>query len=310
MSGRALSGQALSGQDAGSQDAGSQDAGSQDALCVWYGEAPVGMLRREAGGRIAFQYDSTWTGSAAFPLSQSMPLSVPEYDAEGGTARRFFANLLPEGVVRTGVSRHLKIPDTDFEMLRALGGECAGALSILPVGSDPEMYAEYKALDEAELQERLVRRGTVFTSLVEEDRPRLSLAGAQDKIPVLIRNGMLYMPRGNAPSSHILKFESPDFRHVILLEAFTMDLAAAFGLRTPAVSLRGTVKNRYLVVERYDRMGDGAGRRKPARVTCGQHLCSIWCRVSPVPSTTSCHVYAMRSRPGMEGCRYCSGLSG
>ena len=35
------------------------------------------------------------------------------------------------------VVRDLKIADTDFDLLRAIGGECAGALSILPLDQEP-----------------------------------------------------------------------------------------------------------------------------------------------------------------------------
>jgi len=59
------------------------------------------------------------------------PWAAGEFAPEAGVAHRFFAKLLPEGAVRDHIVRDLKQPNTDFDLLRAIGGECAGALSML-----------------------------------------------------------------------------------------------------------------------------------------------------------------------------------
>jgi len=46
-------------------------------------------------------------------------------------SQHFFAKLLPEGIVREQICKSLKIsPDNDFQLLKAIGGDCAGALTI------------------------------------------------------------------------------------------------------------------------------------------------------------------------------------
>jgi serine/threonine-protein kinase HipA len=42
-------------------------------------------------------------------------------------------------------------------------------------------------------------------SLQAKDGPRLSLAGAQDKLPVIIDGARIGLPMHGAPSTHILK---------------------------------------------------------------------------------------------------------
>ncbi len=228
----------------------------RDDIAVWHEDQQVGTLWRSPSGTIGFRYHPSWIQNRGFALSRSMPVTRLEYDPAGGTAHRFFANLLPEGAVRERIVRDLKVQNTDYDLLCALGGECAGALS---VGEEPAATSGYRPLDTEELERIIAHRGYVYTSLAERDRPRLSLAGAQDKIPVYIKDGTMYLSEGDAPSSHILKFESADFRNVILYEAFTMRLARAVGLPVARVELKGSARNRYLVVARYDRHVDRDG---------------------------------------------------
>ncbi len=228
----------------------------RDDIAVWHEGQQVGMLWRSPSGMIGFRYHTSWIQEGGFALSRSLPINRLEYGPESSAAHRFFANLLPEGAVRERIVRDLKIPDTDFDLLLALGGECAGALS---VGEMPPATSGYRRLDTDELERLIAYRGHVYTSLAERDRPRLSLAGAQDKIPVYLKDGTMYLSEGDAPSSHILKFESADFRNVILYEAFTMHLAHAVGLPVARVELKGSSQNRYLVVSRYDREVDNDG---------------------------------------------------
>lgn len=195
-------------------------------IAVWHEDRRVGTLWRTQTGAIGFRYHASWMQDDGFALSRSMPLNVMEFLPEEGTAHRFFANLLPEGAVWERIARDLRIPNNDFDLLCALGGECAGALSI---GPQPPASSGYRPLDMDELERLIEYRGHVYTSLADQDRPRLSLAGAQDKIPVYLKDGAIHISEGDAPSSHILKFESAELKNVILYEAFTMHLARGTG---------------------------------------------------------------------------------
>ncbi|MCH8228535.1 MAG: HipA N-terminal domain-containing protein [Proteobacteria bacterium] len=188
-----------------------------DALNVWSEDRQVAYLWRDQGSPqgTGFRYTQDWVENGGFAISQTLPLTTIEFQAEsGGPVQQFFANLLPESGARARVVRDLKIPDTDFDLLRAIGGDCAGALSILPTERTPNSTQKYSRLSDEQLQKLIVRRGRSYEGISQNDRPRLSLAGAQDKCPVLIRKDQYFLPLQEAPSSHILKFEIPNPEHV------------------------------------------------------------------------------------------------
>lgn len=229
------------------------NAAAANHLVVWHERRRVGQLQRDDSGRMAFAYDPEWRARGGFAISHSMPLSQAEFSAASGLAHRWFANLLPEEAVRQRLVRDLKLPDTDFDLLRAIGGECAGALSILPTDREPTRKPAYEPLDAPALERLALRRGSINFNAPESSRPRLSLAGAQDKCPVRIDDGQFLMPQGEAPSSHILKFELPDYRHVPAYETFLSRLARAVDLPAVDIELRRCGECVFAVIERYDR---------------------------------------------------------
>lgn len=230
-----------------------------DTLNLWHEQRRVGQLWRNPAGAIGFRYDPEWIAGGGFAVSRSLPLVAREFAPEEGTAQRWFANLLPEGAVREHIVRDLKLPNTDFDLLRAIGGECAGALSILPVAQQPSGQRHYRALTENDLADLAARRGQIYAAWPSDERPRLSLAGAQDKCPVLLRDDQYFLPQGEAPSSHILKFELADYRHLPAYETFTTELAMAIGLPVMDIALRAVGRTRYAQIARYDRVWDERG---------------------------------------------------
>jgi len=143
---------------------------SADELGVWLRAERVGILRRIDGRRLSFQYDAdhlSW--DEAVPLSLSLPLRESSFDDT--QARPFFANLLPDGMLREAVARKLGLsPANDFALLAALGGECAGAVSLLPRDAEPERGGEYVPLSEED-----------FAQIVEELPRRPLLAGERER---------------------------------------------------------------------------------------------------------------------------------
>ncbi len=230
-----------------------------DALNVWDGQRLVGYLWRNPVGYIGFRYDPEWIAAGGFAISRTLPPGTDDFTAEDGLAHRFFANLLPEGGVREHIVRDLKLPNTDFNLLRAIGGECAGALSILPVERVPSGQRHYHPITEDELANLATRRGQIYAAWPVDERPRLSLAGAQDKCPVLVKNGGHFLPLGEAPSSHILKFELADYRHLPAYETFTTHLAGSVGLPVVDIELRSIEQTRYAQITRYDRVWNEQG---------------------------------------------------
>jgi serine/threonine-protein kinase HipA len=234
-----------------------------EALHVWYEQQLVGYLWRDKTSRIGFRYNENWLNKEGFAISVSLPLALEEYSSENAIAHHFFANLLPEGNAREQIVTDLKIANSDFELLRAIGGECAGALSILPDDREPSGKSAYEELSEGEFQNLIKSKGNVYTRAHHKDEddqtefPRLSLAGAQNKCPVLVRDNKVFIPRGEAPSTHIIKFTVPDYRHVPAFEAVLTNLARQIGLNTVDIEFKKLEiekqEHHYLVVSRYDR---------------------------------------------------------
>jgi len=98
-------------------------------LHVWRRRDCVGSLQVDRDDRMEFCYDARWLASSdAFSISLSLPLRGEPYRE---AAHHFFANMLPEADVRARLCQRLKVtPGNDFELLRLIGGECAGALTI------------------------------------------------------------------------------------------------------------------------------------------------------------------------------------
>lgn len=99
-------------------------------LDVWLFGNPIGTLT-QADGRLAFRYRPEWLASDhTTPLSQSLPLQAETFDDRA--TRPFFAGLLPEGDKRRLVAQALGLSrQKDFALLDGIGGECAGAVTLL-----------------------------------------------------------------------------------------------------------------------------------------------------------------------------------
>ena len=229
-------------------------------LLLWWRRTPVGTLGLVQGERMEFRYTAEWLAlSASFPVSLSLPLQAGPH---GDVAHHFFANLLPEADVRSRLCQRLKItPGNDFELLRAIGGECAGALTIGETPpTDNASAADYRTITPTQLRRwSLANDPGAFSSTVGSDGVRLSLAGAQDKLPVRFEQDVVSLPLGQAPSTHLLKFASPHFKYLPENEYLMGLVARRLGLAVPATRLwridgGGTI----LVVERYDRQRSGA----------------------------------------------------
>ena len=131
-------------------------------------------------------------------------------------------------------------------------GSARGALSFLPEQRQPSTEQRYHPINDEELAALVAQRGQPYSWSVEK-RPRFSLAGAQNKFPVLVRNGKYLLPQGESPSSHILKFEIAEYRNVPAYETFTMLLARAVGLPVVNIQLQSINSIYYTIMERYDR---------------------------------------------------------
>lgn len=189
-------------------------------------------------------------------LSVSLPLRPEPY--AGAVVRNWFCNLLPEGTVREAITTRLRLPDQDdFALLEAIGGECAGAVSIRAPKLDPDPVRD----EETDLETLLYLQGEdagegAWAML---GMPlRLSLAGAQDKIAVIAEpDGRLRLPAHDEISTHILKPDSRRFRGLRDLEALGLALARGIGLNVARAKPVEVAHRQALLIERYDRVSAG-----------------------------------------------------
>jgi serine/threonine-protein kinase HipA len=223
-----------------------------ERLSVYLHNSLTGYLWLSDTNRYSFQYDPGYLENPeAIPLSLSLPIREAPYTND--MARPFFSNLLPEGEVRSLIAKIKQISEhNDFKLLEAIGGECAGAVSIIPEHVALRTELDYIALSEPELED-IITGNPIRPVLILKDELRLSLAGAQNKIPVYIHNGRFYLTTGIAPSSHILKPPSPYFEDMVQNEYFCMRLAEAVQLPVPRSTIWKGKKHSAYIVERYDR---------------------------------------------------------
>lgn len=236
-------------------------------LSVFYDGRTVGTLTLLESQQMEFEYSSEWSSDkSSFPVSISLPLDA-SFDPT--TSHRFFANLLPEGNVRLQICRMLGIsPDNDFVLLQAIGGDCAGALTITakPGGSekqkDDTSRNRYQEVSEDQLASWSVGTPEAFSAITGRNEVRLSLAGAQDKLPVHVQDGRVLVPVGNTPSTHLLKFASPFYSHLPENETFVTMLARAVGLPAVEIVLRKTKRASVALIKRYDRVRENDHYRR------------------------------------------------
>ena len=228
---------------------------STTGLEVWLLSQRAGTLWLK-DGELQFQYGALWLEQPqAIALSQSLPLqAVPFGDR---ACRPFFAGLLPEGQLRQRIAQQCQISrSNDFGLLVVIGGDCAGAVSLV-VGDQVAAPDAVEWLEQDQLialLDDLPQR----PMLAQRDGLRLSLAGAQDKLPVVFDGARIGLPLGSTASTHILKPAIAAVEGSVINEAFCMALGKAMGLQVADAEILAAGDRQVLLVRRYDRRrGDG-----------------------------------------------------
>lgn len=220
-------------------------------LPVKYNSLYVGDLSQDESGKMTFQYTSKWIVDG-FPISLSLPLQKNIFSEK--ECRPFFEGLLPEGDIRDEIARNLGISSrNDFALLEAMGGDCAGAIS---VGTSSPYSAQIEAYEEQINDDKLLEALKPLNGkplFAGEKEVRLSIAGSQRKLPIIYRNGMFFIPHGNLPTTHIIKPEISGLEDTVDNEFFCLSLAKKIGLNVPNFEILELDGKKYLIVERYDR---------------------------------------------------------
>ena len=210
-----------------------------------------------------FRYDASYLSSSdARELSQSLPLGDQPFDALKSKA--FFENLLPPEVVRRRLEKIVHISYGNvFGYLKALGGDCAGAVSLYEDGVVPSNVPErLKVLSEEEADEllKILPQRPLLIDKIEGYR--ISGAGAQDKLIARWDGKAIALPLYGTASTHIIKPPMTRFPETVANECFCQRLAAKVGLPAAESGILEVKDSSYYWTSRFDRIASSEGVRR------------------------------------------------
>lgn len=252
---------------------------SYTPLNVFLNSRLVGQLVREPSGGVSFAYARDWLDwEHRMPVSLSLPLQENRYS--GAPVMAVFDNLLPDSdLIRRRVAERVGAEGVDaFSLLSQIGRDCIGALQFLPDGQEPQPMSELtgEPVDEAQIGAILSDLDLAPLGIRRENDFRISVAGAQEKTALLLKDGQWMEPTGTTPTTHIIKPQigrlpnGMDLSDSVENEYLCLKLMEAFGLRVANVEIAKFGDKKALVIERFDRRWTSDGRliRLPQEDCC------------------------------------------
>ncbi len=229
-----------------------------------YGDR-IGTLTRIPGDRTLFAFDKAYIenperATLSLSFKDQFGALLTEFRPSNVRVPPFFANLLPEGPLRSYLAEQAGVnKKREFFLLWILGRDLPGALTIVPAHGEtwPDLN------DNGDTAERRSRRTNVL---------RFSLAGVQLKFSAVQnagKGGGLTIPADGVGGSWIVKLPSQRYDGVPENEFSMMSLAARLGMDVPELQLIdihaidglpegvGKLKGSALAIRRFDRTDDG-----------------------------------------------------
>ena len=149
-----------------------------------------------------FEYSEEWIKSG-FAVSPHIKLNE---NSNSGTIRRFLENLIPEGKGLEDIVEFTHISKNNtFAIIKAIGYDTSGALMFGKPTN--QQKAIFRAISDDELANRIynIEKNSI---VIWDKKERLSLAGVQEKLPVIIKDGLIGLGDGSLSSTHIMKFQT------------------------------------------------------------------------------------------------------
>jgi len=206
-------------------------------------DSTVGFLESTSNQGIIF----TYAHDAIAPISVSMPDLKHVYREK--ECLPFFEGLLPEGEIRRQIADFAHVsPTSIIRLLDKYGADIAGALVIANEDSSNDEESGYVEISADDICRKIAQKSRI-PIILSGKSIRLSLAGAENKVPVLYREGKYYLPLGKSASSHIIK-ATDEF---VDNEFICNKLAYHCGLNVPEMSIVDFCGKTALLIKRYDR---------------------------------------------------------
>jgi serine/threonine-protein kinase HipA len=224
-----------------------------ERVAVFRNAERVGTLQRTAHGS-RFDYDDGFFErhrERSGGIAVHLPYARRTTETSGVNLHPYFAGLLPEGLRLRAMVARLKTSEDDlFTLLVAAGSDCVGDLFVVQEGERPLLDDESLAVtEEASFSE-------LWKQTLESDTHPL-LAGVQEKLSP----SLMTLPVRARGKRWLLKLNPPDKPELVDNEFFFMTLAATCLKNVARVE---RVRDRHgvagLLVARFDRLRDGAGR--------------------------------------------------
>jgi len=219
-----------------------------EALNIYFNTQRIGVLYFNSHTQeFALEYLDEWK-KEGFPLS---PILGFDKNFKSNDIKNYIENLLPEG---DGLDKLVLLfqisKSNNYALLEAIGKDTSGALSFTTDKISKESL--FREIPHEELSQRIKQRNEISIAVWDE-KPRLSVAGVQEKLPVCKINGKYGLGDGTLSSTHILKFDNGN-DNLVLNEYTSLHLAKIAKLTIPNIEIIDFDGELVLEVERFDRI--------------------------------------------------------
>ena len=219
----------------------------------------AGNIRGNDSADAYFTYTEDYLSNVnAHPVSVSLPLQQESFSPQ--QTRNYFEGLLPEGFLKMTLAQNMRTDENNYiAILKGLGKECLGAVTILPEGEEEEL-PRYEGLSLQQIRELAEEGAGKSVQLVT--KAHLSLAGASGKVGLYYNPDEMkwYLPMGKAPSTHIVKQSHVRLDSIVTNERLSLLTAQLAGIETPESHIintgSGAEKEILFATKRYDRLLD------------------------------------------------------
>ncbi|GHC46128.1 HipA domain-containing protein [Roseibacillus persicicus] len=228
-----------------------------ELVILYQGDEVARLQYERQRDKLNWVYQDDWFRSEQFfPAS----LSLQQSSDSDETIRHFLKGLLPDNpeILASWGKRFHVSPRNPFGLLENVGEDCAGALQFVrPERTELILSGKLDQLiplNDEQLEKRIsdLRMQEQAIPLFDSEG-HFSLAGAQTKDALHLKEDQWHRPLGNIPTTHILKPQLREYENHSLNEHTCLALAKGSGLPTAKSFLTTIGVEEIICVERYDR---------------------------------------------------------